>query len=79
MVEQAIPESDLVERFYQDSKTMCTYPNKGEDFYETFLKQAGSFYEAVKASDLESHGFSSRQLSLRSEAIAMKSINKRSQ
>jgi len=51
--EQALPESDLVEQFYQDSKTMCTYSNKGEDFYETFLKQAGFFYEAFKASDLK--------------------------
>ena len=50
--EQALPESDLVERFYRDSKTMCTYPNKGEEFYETFLKQSGLFYEAFKASDL---------------------------
>ncbi len=50
--EQALPESDLVERFYRDSKIMCTYPNKGEDFYETFLKQADSLYEAFKTSDL---------------------------
>jgi XXXCH domain-containing protein len=50
--EQALPESDLVEQFYRNSKTMCTYPNKGEDFYETFLKQADSFYEAFKTSDL---------------------------
>jgi XXXCH domain-containing protein len=52
MVEQAIPESDLVEGFYQDLKTMCTYPNKGEEFYEAFLKQADSLYEAFKTSDL---------------------------
>lgn len=51
-VEQAIPESDLVERFYRDSKTMCTYPNKGEEFYEIFLKQASSLFDAFKASDL---------------------------
>jgi XXXCH domain-containing protein len=50
--EQALPESDLVERFYRDSKTMCTYPDKGEDFYEAFLKQADSLYEAFKTSDL---------------------------
>jgi len=52
MQEQAIPESDLVEGFYRDSKTMCTYPNKGEEFYETFLKQANSLLDAFKASDL---------------------------
>ncbi len=52
-VEQAIPGSDLVEGFYQDSKLMCTYPNKGEDFYESFLKQADSLYKAFKASDLK--------------------------
>ncbi|MGR3292755.1 MAG: GAK system XXXCH domain-containing protein [Candidatus Scalindua sp.] len=56
MVEQALPESDLVEQFYRDSKTMCTYPNKGEDFYETFLKQAGLLYEAFKTSDLKAMG-----------------------
>ena len=50
--EQALPESDLVERFYRDSKTMCTYPNKGEEFYEAFLKQADFLYEAFKSSDL---------------------------
>jgi XXXCH domain-containing protein len=54
--EQAIPQSDLVEQFYRDSKTMCTYPNKGEDFYEAFLKQAGLLYEAVKTSDLTAMG-----------------------
>ncbi|MHC4307714.1 MAG: GAK system XXXCH domain-containing protein [Planctomycetota bacterium] len=52
MVEQAIPESDLIEGFYRDLKTMCTYPNKGEEFYEAFLKQADSLYEAFKTSDL---------------------------
>ncbi len=52
MQEQAIPESDLIEQFYQDSKTMCTYQNKGEEFYEAFLKQADSLYEAFKTSDL---------------------------
>ncbi len=54
--EQATPASDLVEQFYRDSKTMCTYPNKGEEFYETFLKQASLFYEAFKASDLAAMG-----------------------
>lgn len=56
MVEQVIPEHDLVKRFYQDSKTMCTYPNKGEEFYESFLKQAGVFYNAFKKSDLKAMG-----------------------
>lgn len=54
--EQTLPESNLVERFYQDSKTMCTYQNKGEEFYETFLKQAGVFYNAFKESDLKAMG-----------------------
>ncbi len=53
VLEQAIPNSDLVERFYLDSKTMCTYPNKGDEFYETFLKQADYLYEAHKTSDLK--------------------------
>lgn len=50
--EQTMPESDLLERFYQDSKTMCTYLNKGEEFYERYLVQVGLLYEAFKASDL---------------------------
>jgi XXXCH domain-containing protein len=50
--DQAIPDSNLAERFCRDTKTMCTYPNKGEEFYETFLKQSGLFYEAFKTSDL---------------------------
>ncbi len=54
--EQTLPETDLVERFYRDSKTMCTYPSKGKDFFETYLKQAALFYEAFKASDLTAMG-----------------------
>lgn len=51
--EQALPESDLVEQFYRDSKIMCTYPNKGEEFYEAFLKQVDSLYKAFNTSDLK--------------------------
>lgn len=51
--EQALPGSDLVEQFYQDSKTMCTHPNKGEEFYEAFLKQTDLLYEAFNTSDLK--------------------------
>jgi len=54
--EQTLPETDLVERFYRDSKTMCTYPSKGKDFFETYLKQADLFYEAFKTSDLTAMG-----------------------
>ena len=54
--EQTLPETDLVERFYRDSKTMCTYPSKGKDFFETYLEQAALFYEAFKASDLTAMG-----------------------
>ncbi len=54
--EQVIPEPDLVERFHLDSKTMCTYPSKGKDFFETYLKQADLFYEAFKTSDLNTMG-----------------------
>jgi XXXCH domain-containing protein len=54
--EQTLPEVDLVEQFYLDSKTMCTYPSKGKDFFETFLKQADLFYEAFKNSDLAAMG-----------------------
>lgn len=51
--EQIIPGSDLVERFYQDSKTMCTYPNKGEEFYEAYLLQTKFLYEGFKTSNLK--------------------------
>lgn len=54
--EQTLPESNLVERFYRDSKTMCTYPSKGKDFFETYLEQAALFYEAFKTSDLTAMG-----------------------
>ncbi len=54
--EQVVPEPGLVERFCQDSKTMCSYPNKGEEFYETFLKQTDLLNEALKASDLSAMG-----------------------
>lgn len=49
--EQTLPEADLAERFYQDSKKMCTYPSKGKDFFETYLEQVDLFYEAFKNSD----------------------------
>ena len=54
--EQTLPAPDLVERFYKDSKTMCTYPSKGKDFFDTYLKQAELFYEAFKTSDLTAMG-----------------------
>jgi XXXCH domain-containing protein len=54
--DQVLPEADLVERFYRDSKTMCTYPSKGKDFFETYLKQADLFYEAFKSSDMKAMG-----------------------
>ena len=50
--EKSIPEPTLVEKFYSDSQAMCNYPDKGEEFYETFLEQAGIFREAFKKSDL---------------------------
>ncbi|GJQ60904.1 MAG: GAK system XXXCH domain-containing protein [Candidatus Scalindua sp. AMX11] len=50
---QTIPEKLLVERFYQDSQAMCSYPDKGEEFYETYLKQAESLIESFKKADLE--------------------------
>ncbi len=53
---QVLPEPGLMERFCQDSKIMCSYPNKGEEFYETFLRQAGLLNEAFKASDLNALG-----------------------
>ncbi len=51
--EQVIPNQDLLERFFLDAKTMCTYPNKGEEFYEAFLKQAENLFEAFKISDMK--------------------------
>ena len=53
IVEQVLPEPSLIERFCRDSKTMCTYPDKGEEFYATFLKQADSLYDAFNTSDLK--------------------------
>ncbi|MCP4264515.1 MAG: GAK system XXXCH domain-containing protein [Candidatus Brocadiaceae bacterium] len=53
MQEQAIPGAELIERFYRDSKTMCSYSDKGEEFYDTFARQSGFFYEAFESSDLE--------------------------
>jgi len=53
---QTLPDTDLVEQFYRDSKKMCTYPSKGKDFFETYMKQADLFYEAFKTSDLAAMG-----------------------
>ncbi len=54
--EQSLPEPDLVNRFYQDSRAMCNYPEKGEEFYETFLTQAESLKESFNKSDLKAMG-----------------------
>lgn len=51
--EHSLPESILVERFYQDSKAMCNYPEKGEEFYEIYLKETESLSEAFRKSDLK--------------------------
>ncbi len=51
--EQVVTNSDLVERFYLDSKTMCTYPNNGDELYGTFLKQVDCLCEAFKTSDMK--------------------------
>ena len=58
MKERSIPESLLVERFYQDSIDMCNYQDKGEEFYKTYLKQVKIFFQAFKASDLKAIGSS---------------------
>ncbi len=50
--EKSIPEITLVEKFYRDSQALCNYPDRGEEFYEAFLKQASLFYKTFKKSDL---------------------------
>lgn len=51
--ENAIPESILIDRFCRDAQAMCNYPDKGEEFYKTFLEQSNQLYTAYKKSDLE--------------------------
>ncbi|MCP4681249.1 MAG: GAK system XXXCH domain-containing protein, partial [Desulfobacterales bacterium] len=49
-------------RFYQDSIAMCSYRDKGEEFYKAYLEQTEAFIKAFKASDLNT--FSSAITSL---------------
>ncbi|MDR4497218.1 MAG: GAK system XXXCH domain-containing protein [Candidatus Scalindua sp.] len=55
--EQSLPKPILIERFYRDSKAMCNYPDKGEEFYKTYLNQAESLNKAFKNSDLQAMNY----------------------
>lgn len=46
-----VPESATAERFIQDSRAMCTYPGKGDPFYQEYLAAVERFAQAVSAMD----------------------------
>lgn len=47
-----MPDPDLAESFVSDSLLMCTYPDKGDEYYPAYIAATGKFGAAVKAGDL---------------------------
>lgn len=47
-----MPDPDLAESFVSDSLLMCTYPDKGDEYYPAYTAAARKFGAAVKAGDL---------------------------
>ncbi|MFO7718778.1 MAG: GAK system XXXCH domain-containing protein [Thermodesulfobacteriota bacterium] len=46
-----LPEGATADRFIQDSRVMCTYPGKGDPYYEEYLAAVERFAQAVSAMD----------------------------
>lgn len=47
-----MPNLQLVESFVADGDLMCTYPGKGDEYYNGYIKKNVAFLEAVKAGDV---------------------------
>jgi XXXCH domain-containing protein len=47
----AVPAAGQVAPFVADSRLMCTYPGKGDEFYSAFLAAVDAFEAAVASSD----------------------------
>jgi XXXCH domain-containing protein len=46
-----LPSPAVVEIFLVDAEKMCTYPGKGDEYYEQFRKGCARFREAFEAGD----------------------------
>lgn len=49
----SLPGGQIMERFIEDSRVMCTYPGMGEEFYTRYLEIVDAFAVAVEQGDLE--------------------------
>jgi XXXCH domain-containing protein len=50
--EDRLPASGVVDEFVRDSLAMATYPDKGEEFYDAYLRACDLFLAAFQAGDL---------------------------
>lgn len=48
-----MPAPTALDIYIHDARLMCTYPGKGDEFYEAFLKEVDVFEKAVKKKDLD--------------------------
>ena len=46
-----LPEGATADRFIQDSRVMCTYPGKGDPYYQEYLAAVERFAQAISAMD----------------------------
>ncbi|QJT08547.1 GAK system XXXCH domain-containing protein [Oceanidesulfovibrio marinus] len=49
----ALPGGDVMARFIEDSRVMCTYPGKGDEYYPQYLEAVDAFAVAVEQGDLQ--------------------------
>lgn len=47
-----LPPQAAIDSFISDSRLMCTYPGKGDEFYEEYLLATAAFEAACKDGDL---------------------------
>lgn len=50
--QEQVPPQAAIDAFISDSRLMCTYPGKGDEFYEEYLQATDAFEAACKDSDL---------------------------
>lgn len=49
----SLPDGMVMERFIEDSRVMCTYPGKGDEYYAKYLEAVDAFAIAVEQGDLD--------------------------
>jgi len=49
--DEPVPEGDLVESFFKNSKLMCEHEMKGNGSYPLYMDEVNAFYHAFRQSD----------------------------